>query len=126
MMAWRNHASHKEETKTVKTALKAAGINAKVGHGSGTAWAWLEINIGSGQQFGEHINPDRRGGLSCSPDCRKCREMKRMRDETQRIVREVTGRHGDHGGEILVLTQDAWNQKKKCSVPITHPDWKEA
>lgn len=37
---------YKSETKAVKEALKKAGIEAKVKHGRGTAWGWLEINMG--------------------------------------------------------------------------------
>ena len=32
----------KEETKIVKRELAKYGINARVGHGKGTAWGWLE------------------------------------------------------------------------------------
>ena len=122
-MSWRNQDNHKEETKVVKAALQAAGINAKVGHGHGTAWAWLKINIGTGQQFGEHTHvgdypwrqPER---------CQRCREMKRMAKLTEEITQKVTGRHGEWGGEINIHESDDWNQKKRCSVPITHPNWK--
>jgi len=38
-MSWRNHSTHREETKAVKKALEKAGIKfKKVGHGTGTAW----------------------------------------------------------------------------------------
>ena len=117
-MSFRNHSDHKSETKAVKAALRAAGINAKVGHGSGTAWAWLEINIGSGQQFGEHVER-----WSGHQPCGHCRDIGAMRTKTQEIALQVTGRAGDRGGEILVLTQDHWNQSKKLSEPITHPNW---
>jgi len=40
---WRNHESHRAESNAVRRALRKAGIKAKVGHGTGTAWAWLEI-----------------------------------------------------------------------------------
>jgi hypothetical protein len=46
----------KEETKIVKAALAAAGINARIDHGKGTVWGWLHVNIGAGQQFGEHTH----------------------------------------------------------------------
>jgi hypothetical protein len=122
-MAWRNHETHKEETKAVKEALAKAGINAKVGHGKGTAWGWLHVNIGAGQQFGEHEHAE------CSHrrmpmHCRRCREMERLLETAEKITREVTGRHGEYGGEINYYTQDEWNNKKNCSEPITHPNWK--
>jgi len=79
-MSWRNQSNHKEETKAVKAALKQAGITASVGHGTGTAYCWLEINVGKGN-----------GNL---------------RDRTLRIAQDVTGRHGDYCGCINVLTQD--------------------
>lgn len=120
-MAWRNHGTHKAETKAVKTALQAVGINAKVGHGTGTAWAWLEINIGNGQQFGDHNH-----AMGVSPvhsTCHRCQQLNKIKSLTEEIARKVTGRHGDHGGEILILTQDHWNKSKNCCQPIDHPNW---
>ena len=36
----------REETKTVKAALKRAGFKVKhVGHGRGTAWGWLDVQL---------------------------------------------------------------------------------
>ena len=78
-MTWRNHSTHQEETKAVKAALAEAGIKAKVGHGSGTAWAWLEINLGSGN-WGLH-------------------------DRAVQIAQSVTGRHGDYNGQISIMAQ---------------------
>ena len=81
-MSWRNHRNHREETKAVKEALAERGIKAKVEHGSGTAWAWLEISP-----------------ISYPAE---------LEDWTTRqtvihaIAREITGRHGDYQGEILV------------------------
>jgi len=78
-MSWRNHKNHQEETKAVKAALAEAGIRATVGHGTGTAWSWLEINVGPGN-WG-------------------------LRDRVLQIAKEVTGRTGDYSGEIMVLAQ---------------------
>jgi hypothetical protein len=121
-MSWRKHETHKEETAAVKAALKAAGINAKVGHGRGTAWGWLEINIGKGQQFGEH---ERERPMDwCGLDCVRCQEMKRMEAKVREVVAEVTGRHGEYHGEVLILTQDHWTDKRG-SEPIEHPEWEQ-
>ncbi len=120
---WRVHATHAEETKAVRAALKAAGIKAKVTHGTGTGWAWLEINVGAGQQWGDHLN----GEPPCNPKsaCLRCRNLSFMQDEAMRIARDVTRRSGEYGGKINVLSQDSWNRAKKQSVPILHPDWSE-
>jgi hypothetical protein len=65
-----------EETKIVKNALKAAGIDASVKHGTGTAWGWLEIELNSGSYW--------------------------RHNEALRIAMRATGRHGDYDGRILV------------------------
>lgn len=109
-MSWRNFENHTEETKAVKAALKAAGINADVGHGKGTAWAWLEINVGKSP----HKPHDPR-----DPSCSFCdRRHNELVKNVIRIAQEVTGRHGDNGGQILVLTQDGWSKSQKKSYPI--------
>ena len=128
-MSWRKHETHQEETKDVKTALKEAGINATVGHGKGTAWGWLKINIGAGQQFGEHKKQDE-NQFRCDPDCKRCINLRAMEEKALKIAQEVTGRQGDYDGNINIHTQDHWSdaQHKKTgngSIPITHPDWVE-
>lgn len=105
-MNWRKFENHAEETKAVKTALKAAGINAEVGHGKGTAWAWLEINVGKGP----HDHSDNIGNHTGCSFCERRHEE--IYKKAEHIALEVTGRHGDHGGEILVLTQDGWSKKQ--------------
>lgn len=80
-MTWRNHKTHREESKAVKEALlKAEFSNVKVSHGTGTAWAWLLIHCTAkpGQSFQDN------------------------RVEVIRIAKAVTGRHGDYHGEINV------------------------
>jgi hypothetical protein len=80
-MTWRNHKTHREETKAVKDALIQAGFtNVKVGHGTGTAWGWLIIHC------------DNKPGQSY--------EAKRL--EVLGIAKAVTGRHGDYDGDINV------------------------
>lgn len=75
---WRKHKSHRDETQAVKEALRKARLPfRKVCHGSGTAWGWLHIYAGE--------NASRE---TC--------------DRILRVAQEVTGRHGDYQGEILV------------------------
>jgi len=112
------HENHKAETKAVRQALKKAGINAKVSHGRGTGWGWLEINIGNGSQWGEHLRFDDSNYGPCRHDCPRCQKVKEYRQKTLRIAKEVTDRHGEYDGNILVLTQDHWNEKKGQSEPI--------
>ena len=90
----------REETSTVKKALKNAGIKARVTHGKGTAWSWLEVNIG---------NPEERGGLEPHPDGwgkKYTNDEVCLQNKTLRIVQEVTGRHGEYDGNICILSQD--------------------
>ena len=78
---WRKQRTHRTETKAVKTALTKAGYrNVRVGHGSGTAWEWLDIH--------------------CSPKPDQSSEHKRA--AVIRIAKQVTGRHGDYDGRINV------------------------
>jgi len=84
-MTWRNHKTHREENKAVKDALLKAGFtNVKVGHDTGTAWAWLKIHCDAkpGQSF--------------------LKSFQDSRAEVIRIAKAVTGRHGDYDGEINV------------------------
>lgn len=76
-MCWRNHATHREESKAVKDALRRRGIRARVGHDRGTAWAWLTILVSR-----EYCDTVRRQVLG--------------------IAQTVTGRHGEYDGQILV------------------------
>ncbi|MBA7710599.1 hypothetical protein ES703_119544 [subsurface metagenome] len=91
-MSWRKHTTHREETKAVKAALAAAGIPAKVGHGKGTAWSWLEINIG------KDLYPDEN-----SP--RLSQEWRERHNKALMIAVEASGRTAESGREILILTQ---------------------
>ena len=80
-MSWRNHKTHRAETKAVKDALIKAGFtNVKVGHGSGTAWGWLDIY--------------------CDAKPKQSYQDKRV--EVILIAKGITGRHGDYNGEISV------------------------
>lgn len=133
-MAWRKFETHTEETKAVKQALKEAGINAFVGHGLGTSWGWLEINIGA--RIGKHHVIGDNGHIleltreeiakepvyrSCMPGCPVCKQHVDLRDKTMEIAQEVTGRTGEYHGNISILTQDHWDKKQNQSVPILQP-----
>lgn len=99
------------ETKAVKGALKLAGITAKVGHGTGTAWGWLEINVGDQREnFGEHDGREGRG--DCTANCPACNLYRALRDETIRIAQEATGRGGDYNGDISVSMNDEIDQSE--------------
>lgn len=97
-----------QETKAVKAALREAGIAAAVDHGKGTAALWLHINIGGGQQFGEH---DKDAAGFCTPyRCRRCAPMLAIQAESLQIAQQVTGRHGEYQGRINVLMQGPIDQ----------------
>ncbi len=102
-MSWRNHETHREETKAVKTALKDAGITAKVGHGTGTAWGWLHLDINT-DDLGDHH--DHREG--CYIDwqyCSRCAAIKAREQEALEIALKVTGRTGDYNGDIQIRSK---------------------
>ena len=124
-MNWRKHDTNQQETTAVRKALRSVGINARVSHGRGTSYAWLKVNIGAGQQWGEHER--RSDGFGCERrSCRRCTNLAAIREQTGAIVREVTGRRGDYNGDTSILQQDHWNQAKGRSEPIDHPNWKGA
>lgn len=83
----------KTETKIVKDALKKAGIIAKVTHGKGTAWGWIEINLG---------DPVRRNGLT-EDGRRYTQEEQDLHEKVVKIVQAVTGRSGEYDGRISIL-----------------------
>jgi pyruvoyl-dependent arginine decarboxylase (PvlArgDC) len=96
-MSWRNHGSHKEETKAVKKALADAGIEASVTHGTGTAWGWLHVNLG---------DPRKRDGLIKEEfGFRYTEEENELHKKVLKIVQDVTGRHGEYDGEIIINAQ---------------------
>ena len=81
-MSWRNHKTHAEETHAVKEALRNAGIPfRKVGHGTGTTWAWLEIYLGTPENY------------------------RKYHQEVLAIAQAITGRRGDYHGDISILAQ---------------------
>ena len=97
--------TRREETKAVKEALTAAGIQArKVGHGRGTASTWLEVFVGENPGGLQHEKmPD--VPWRCQGGCPACERNREMDQEVHRIVGEVTGRGGEYNGNVLVLHQ---------------------
>ena len=103
-MSWRKHSSHAEETAAVKAALRKAGIPFRsVGHGTGTAWSWLEIYIGANRSGLTHVKgePD----WLCRPECPACKGNRAIHDKAIAVAQQVTGRDGDYDGRILALQQ---------------------
>lgn len=103
---WRKFSDHKSETKAVKEALDRAGIEAEVGHGRGTGWGWLEINIG---------DPGLRGGV-IEETRQYTHEEQDLHKKVMTIAKEVTGRHGEYDGNISLMAQD-WRTKVKKNPP---------
>lgn len=105
----------KAETKAVKKELEKHGINARVGHGRGTAWGWLEINVGEGQQFGEHILDEHQTHRNCP----RCKAAHIISGFATKIAQAITGRNGEYDGNISCLTQHHWTDKRG-RIPIVH------
>ena len=120
------YETRREETTAIKRALRAVGINAKVAHGKGTAWGWVGIYIGSGEQFGEHVgsaNKVTEVYEPCPRDCPGCRNLLAMSALALRVVQDETGRSGEYSGRINIHTQGTWSDKEGRTIPIEHPDW---
>jgi hypothetical protein len=105
----------KNETKEVKAALAAAGIKAKVGHGTGTAWGWLDVRVvfpdvlhRSILDTGEAVTLSvaERGRLEyyalCTGHCQGCAATRELETRIKCIVRETTGRHGEYDGRVTI------------------------
>ena len=91
---------HKEETKIVKTALKQAGIDARVKHGRGTGYGWLEVHLDYKPTL-EH-DRDKYGWDHCAGNCERCRDYRETMSRIISITQSVTGRNGDYSGRINV------------------------
>jgi len=113
----RLHELRRNETRAVKAALKAAGINSRVGHGKGTAWGWLHVEVGNGGSFGDHIEVDHYGCCQNRPNCHRCQSLHRLSAETLAIVKKTTGRDQprEYDGNINIYTQDD---------DVLQPNWK--
>lgn len=96
----------------VKAALKAAGINAHVGHGTGTAWGWLDIYVGSAEQFGPHTTDEMGSHANCAP----CKRIHAIAEQAHKIAAEVTGRAGMYQEDISVNTSRYWNGKQAVEI----------
>lgn len=101
-----------EETKAVKNALRDHGIPARVKHGVGTAWGWLDIYVGSNpyphlcQPFQQFGGVRQFGGKVCSTkDCLACKWYEILPGEALRVAQAVTGRTGESARRISILTQ---------------------
>lgn len=94
----------KEETKIVKKALSDRGIKSRVTHGNGTAWGWLEVYVGPNPyaHLCSHYGPV--GGCS-GDDCLACKWYESVPLAAKTVAQQVTGRKGEYGGCINVLTQ---------------------
>lgn len=91
----------------MKEAPKKAGIEAEVKHGRGTAWGWLEINIG---------DPRLRNGLKQGPFGSQYTDEERvLHDTVLKIAKDITSRRGDYNCEILELLQ-GWRTKSRTEV----------
>lgn len=116
-MSWRNHETHREETKAVKKALLDADLPVlTVGHGTGTAWSWLEVELDISDldhekiakdsiysvKESELIDRDPNFYYQCVSNCSACETWRQRRDEALRIIWKVTGRHGDYNGNVSI------------------------
>ena len=119
-MSWRKHETHAAETKAVKAALKAASLPVvKVGHGSGTAWGWLEVtlrrpdnlhSVGFDGQV-ERMSLAQKQSLpifaSCVAGCQACEELRELQSRAYRVIADATGRTGEYNGDVLIEWRDA-------------------
>lgn len=99
--------TRQEETRALKAAFFAVGIKAEVGHGHGTAWSWLYVNIGDGSQFGPHDHYDPFEQTTCG----RCIEQRALSNQVQAIIDSVTGRDGEYNGHCNIMAQDPWCSK---------------
>ena len=110
----------REETAKVKAGLTKYGYrNVRVDHGKGTAWGWLHVHvtISRPENCQCHYNqPDQWGRRE---SCHKCKIQ--WQDEYSKlgvITREITGRHGDYGGNI---NYDITQENRIQAVPKDNP-----
>jgi hypothetical protein len=93
--------NRKEETKAVKGALAAVGIKASVCHGTGSAYAWLDVCIRN--TYGEHNHSFGGNRLPFNPDtCPVCSQIRDAKRLAVKIVQKVTGRQGEYDGKITI------------------------
>ncbi len=95
----RPQVTRAEEGKLVKAALATLGISARVTHGRGTGWGWMEIHATDPKPVVHDRATENDHCSGCCPACEHFRELRLRVEET---ARSVTGRHGDYGGRINV------------------------
>ena len=98
-MSWRNYLSHREETTAVKRHLQERGYNVlKVNHHRGTAWGWLRVYVQATRPKDCYCHE-----TGCYGRCNPCHEVwRKTYMAVGSEIRGITGRHGDHDGEILI------------------------
>lgn len=103
-MSWRNHATHREESRAVKDALIKSGYkNCQVGHGRGTAWGWLEIKASTPKPENCYCGSEEYLRIHRVGRCNACQdEWSKHYRAIINIAHSVTGRHGEYDGEISV------------------------
>jgi len=90
----------KAETKAVKVALKKAGHNCTVKHGTGTAWGWLKISKDMGHSKGCTCS---RHSYGVQETCQECKDAWRnQHNDLLAIAMKTTGRHGEYDGRINI------------------------
>ena len=104
----------KQETKMVKAALKALGIKARVGHGTGTAANWLHVTFDVGSLIGDEHDGDRRA--TCSGLCPSCVRYRAIQSWAMPFLMDLTDRSGDYHGEIS-LQLDGYHEP--AEKPVT-------
>jgi len=103
-MSWRKYPTHRTETKAVKVALAEAGyVGSQVGHGNGTAWGWLEVQVQRTKPSTCACppTPDEQWGYQ---KCRACRDTWNIEyGKLVGLLLDVTGRsEGEYGGNITI------------------------
>lgn len=102
-MTWRIHPDHWSETKAVKRALAKAGFrHARVGHGTGTAWAWLEVRVTI--PAGEHWQGETQAHHV--GNCPGCDQALEIRKRLSTLLQAITGRSGPYDGNTNLTVKE--------------------
>lgn len=117
----KNHATRQQETAAVKAALRKAGLPVvSVTHGRGTGWGWLDVtlrhtdtlhtvNVNNGGDI-QYLTRRQRAELMvyspCVANCKACDIERKTDRRALEIVQQVTGRHGEYDGRIIVQFTD--------------------
>jgi hypothetical protein len=95
----RTQVTRAEEGKLVKAALAKLGIAARVTHGRGTGWGWMEIHATDPKPVAHDRATD---NDHCSGLCPACTHYRELHSLVEATAQKVTGRHGEWGGRINV------------------------